>query len=88
MPLPMDNFTKLIRKYSLHEGICKGLATMGLKQPTPIQMQAIPALLEDRNILVTAPTGTGKTLSYLIPLLQKSLTNEKKPNTKKKNKEK
>lgn len=32
-------------------------------------MQTIPALLEDRNVLVTAPTGTGKTLSYLFPIL-------------------
>ena len=33
-------------------------------------MQVIPALIEKRNVIVTAPTGTGKTLAFLIPLLQ------------------
>lgn len=32
-------------------------------------MQVIPCLLENRNIIVTAPTGTGKTLSFLLPIL-------------------
>ena len=60
-------------KYHFNESLAKGMAMVGLTKPTPIQMQAIPALLENRNILVTAPTGTGKTFSYLIPLLQHSL---------------
>lgn len=66
---------------------------MGLRKPTSIQMQAIPALLQHRNVLVTAPTGTGKTLSYLLPLLQNSFTVQQKKtnktnktNTKKANK--
>ena len=41
---------------------------MGFKKPTAVQMQVIPTLLEHRNLLVTAPTGTGKTISYLLPL--------------------
>ena len=45
IPDTMDNFTKLIKKYKLHPGICKGLASMGLTKPTPIQMLGIPALL-------------------------------------------
>ena len=72
----MNNFTKLMKKYQLKPNLAKGLAMMGLKKPTPIQMQAIPSLLEERNTLVTAPTGTGKTLSYLVPIIQKCLGQE------------
>ncbi len=50
---------------------------MGLVKPTPVQMQAIPALLEDRNVLITAPTGTGKTISYLFSILQNIINKRK-----------
>ena len=41
----------------------------GFRRPTPVQSQVIPCIIEKRNVLVTAPTGTGKTLSFLIPIL-------------------
>ncbi len=41
------------------------------KEPTPIQMQAIPILLSSCDILAAAPTGSGKTASYVIPTLCK-----------------
>ena len=37
--------------------------------PTPVQVAAIPPALEGRDVLATAQTGTGKTLSYLIPIV-------------------
>ncbi len=43
---------------------------MGYEQPTPIQLEAIPALLEGRNVLGQAQTGTGKTAAFVLPLLQ------------------
>ncbi|OCA83083.1 RNA helicase [Bacillus sp. FJAT-27225] len=41
------------------------------KQPTAIQEAAIPAILEGRDIIAESPTGTGKTLAYLLPVLEK-----------------
>ncbi len=44
--------------------------TLGFEQPTPIQQAAIPALLEGRNVIGQAQTGTGKTAAYALPMLQ------------------
>lgn len=48
----------------------QALGGMGFKTPTPVQMQVIPALLEKRNVLATAPTGSGKTVAFALPLIQ------------------
>lgn len=45
------------------------LANMGVISPTPIQMQAPSIMLADRDLLACAPTGSGKTLSFLLPTL-------------------
>jgi len=39
--------------------------------PTPIQDKAIPAILEGKDVLIESPTGTGKTLAYLLPIIEK-----------------
>lgn len=41
------------------------------KSPTPIQDKAIPAIIEGRDVLIESPTGTGKTLAYLLPIIEK-----------------
>jgi ATP-dependent RNA helicase RhlE len=46
------------------------LSTAGFKTPTPVQAKAIPPALEGADILATASTGTGKTLSFLIPMIE------------------
>ncbi|PAV80584.1 hypothetical protein WR25_19126 [Diploscapter pachys] len=56
---------------SLPADIRQCLAQFNIDKPTPIQMQAIPAMLNDRNILACAPTGSGKTLAFAIPILNK-----------------
>ena len=50
------------------------LAAAGFTQPTPVQAAAIPPALEGRDILATAQTGTGKTLSFLVPLIERLAT--------------
>ena len=48
----------------------KALAEEGYTQPTPIQQQAIPPILEGRDLLGCAQTGTGKTAAFAIPIMQ------------------
>ncbi|HNG80975.1 MAG TPA: DEAD/DEAH box helicase [Burkholderiaceae bacterium] len=48
-------------------------ATLGWQQATPIQAQALPAALQGRDLLGLAPTGSGKTAAFLLPLLQRLL---------------
>jgi len=47
------------------------LATLGYEEPTPIQREAIPPLLDGRDLLAEAPTGTGKTAAFALPTLQR-----------------
>ncbi len=50
--------------------ILSALQTKGYKEPTPIQQQSIPPVLEGKDLLGTAQTGTGKTAAYAVPVLQ------------------
>ena len=52
------------------EPLCRALADQNYINPTPIQAQAIPALLEGRDLLGLAQTGTGKTAAFTLPILQ------------------
>lgn len=51
-----------------------GLDSMGFKDATPIQEQAIPTILKNRDLIACAQTGTGKTAAYLLPVLHKIIT--------------
>ena len=57
-------------KLGLSNPILKAVADLGYEQPTEIQMQAIPIILSGRDLLAAAQTGTGKTASFVLPLLQ------------------
>jgi hypothetical protein len=57
------------KELGLAEPILKALETEGYSHPTPIQEQAIPILLEGKDLLGVAQTGTGKTAAFGIPIL-------------------
>ncbi len=65
----MNNFQEL----SLSALLQTNLAQNKLTQPTPVQAQSIPAQLDGKDVVVTAQTGTGKTLAFVLPLLEQMI---------------
>ncbi|KAI2649929.1 putative ATP-dependent RNA helicase DDX23 [Labeo rohita] len=65
IPNPIRNW----KEYSLPPHILEVIEKCGYKDPTPIQRQAIPIGLQNRDIIGVAETGSGKTAAFLIPLL-------------------
>jgi len=61
-----NGFTKL----GIRETVVQKLAALGVHDPTPIQREAIPALLAGRDVIAQAQTGTGKTLAFVLPMLE------------------
>jgi ATP-dependent RNA helicase RhlE len=60
--------------FAIHDQLKKNIARKGYVAPTPIQDQAIPYLLEGKDLVGTANTGTGKTAAFLIPLVDNVLS--------------
>jgi ATP-dependent RNA helicase RhlE len=60
----------LFKDLQLIEPVLQALSKEGYNSPTPIQQQAIPAILQQRDLLGCAQTGTGKTAAFTIPVLQ------------------
>lgn len=54
----------------IQEDFVARLSEFGIQDPSPVQKETIPLLLEGRDVLAASQTGTGKTLAYLLPLLQ------------------
>jgi len=59
--------------------ILKAVSDQGYETPTPIQLQAIPAVLSNHDLLAAAQTGTGKTAGFTLPILQKLTDSGHKP---------
>src|SRR5690606_195037 len=55
----------------LAPGLVAAVTDKGYSTPTPIQQAAIPAVLTGRDVLAGAQTGTGKTASFVLPILQR-----------------
>ena len=66
----------------LEDQLLEAISWMGFEQATPIQEQAIPIILKNKDLLACAQTGTGKTAAFVLPILNKLVgTNDNKINT-------
>ena len=70
-PPPLATFEDLRTVHGLGRKMLERLREAGFLEPTPIQRQAIPILLEGSELLAVAPTGSGKTLAFLLPMVTK-----------------
>ena len=68
--IPKNMFSDFL----IEDQLKKNITSKGYTMPTPIQDQVIPALLEGKDVIATANTGTGKTAAFLIPLINNYLT--------------
>ena len=64
----------------LTPALLRAVGDMGLLAPTPIQAEAIPAVLKSADVWATAPTGSGKTLAFALPLVQQHLLQPRQTN--------
>ena len=63
--------------FFLKRELLMGIFEKGFERPSPIQEEAIPIILQDRNVLARAKNGTGKTAAYIIPCLEKTNPEDK-----------
>ncbi|MFS6937071.1 DEAD/DEAH box helicase [Neisseria animaloris] len=64
---------------NLDKNILSALNSAGYESPTPIQIQAVPHALAQRDIMASAQTGSGKTAAFLLPTLQRLIKRSEKP---------
>ncbi|KAH8239056.1 hypothetical protein KR032_000300 [Drosophila birchii] len=69
VPAPITSFEALLKDHKLLPRLQQNLLGRDFAQPTPIQMQALPVLLQRRALMACAPTGSGKTLAFLTPII-------------------
>ncbi|KAI1320804.1 RNA-dependent ATPase rok1 [Mortierella claussenii] len=69
IPNPFRSFDGLAQQYEVDPYLQRNILASGFKKPTPIQMQAIPVVLHGRDLMAMAPTGSGKTMAYVLPIL-------------------
>jgi len=69
------------RDLGLQPFLTEKCESLGYVEPTPIQKQAIPLVLDGKNVIATAETGTGKTAAFLLPILQNLAISKKKGTT-------
>jgi len=66
------------KSFNLHPHIESGINTVGYTSPTPIQLKAIPAILQNSDVQGMAQTGTGKTAAFVLPILQRLMAGPRK----------
>jgi len=57
--------------FNFHPSVMAGVHALGYSEPTPIQLQAIPPIMQGRDVIGLAQTGTGKTAAFVLPILQR-----------------
>ena len=62
------------KQFNLHTQIEKGIEALGYTAPTPIQLQSMPAILQGKDVMGMAQTGTGKTAAFALPILQRLMS--------------
>ena len=72
-----DTKGRELEDFFLKRELLMGIFEKGFERPSPIQEEAIPIILQDRNVLARAKNGTGKTAAYIIPCLEKTDTDLK-----------
>lgn len=68
---------KDFKNFSLGDGVLRALAEEGIEEPTEIQGKVIPLANSGADVIAKAPTGTGKTLAYVLPLLNSADTSSR-----------
>lgn len=74
--LKPDDLT--FKDFNFDDSLYEGILSMGYDKPTPIQQQAIPSILANKDMVACAQTGTGKTAAYVLPVLQKIIHSDRK----------
>jgi ATP-dependent RNA helicase RhlE len=62
--------------FNFDSNLLEGLSSMGFTKPTPIQEQSIPVILQGKDLIACAGTGTGKTAAFVLPILHKILQSD------------
>jgi len=70
--------TMNFESFNLHPHIESGIGAFGYTEPTPIQIQTIPPILQNRDVMGQAQTGTGKTAAFVLPILQRLMDGPRK----------
>ncbi len=66
------------RQFNLNPQIEAGIQALGYTTPTPIQLKSIPAILQGRDVMGLAQTGTGKTAAFVLPIMQHLMNGSRK----------
>jgi len=64
-------------EFNFNSDLAQGIEAIGFDKPTPIQEKAIPIIMEGKDIIGSAQTGTGKTAAFLLPVIHKILSKKK-----------
>jgi len=70
VPELAPSWARMAAQYNLSAAFLKGVQEGGYKQPTPVQMQAIPVIMQKRDSICLAETGSGKSLAFFAPLIE------------------